>query len=249
MKDYKRLMFFLIIFCFFNCIDKKPVYKKLVTVTNSDYELIIGTAKNVKHLDRSHSIGVDEIQLNNTFLKDGLSVLLNKDTSGIIIEDRNKKNLILKGTFKNLKQGANPETTKKAFLKELKKQLKFSLKVAYPGNVFQLVITDTLMLNKHRVHQSKNNKSSILTSPYTNRLEVTNGSLLQISKGLTTIYNESMYSLLLPDINNTYSFKMEDIPFNKLDIYLKENLGLGLLRLNDLSKIKEEEYFIKVIFE
>jgi hypothetical protein len=234
------LLMMIIVFTMVGCKDE---YKELVKYSDPNYNLNLLISNNIKHADREYSFNSNRIVLDNVILKDCLSELLDKDTSLIIFESPKKGEIMLRGKLENLSQKRSEKETKKVFLKQLQKAMKFSLIEYYPENKFQLVVKDETLLNNYLTKNVKDT-SSVYTS--INTIKAYNSSLPVIADGLNKAYKDKAIFVSEIKNNNRYSINIENVPFENLKGYLENNLGLDFV---SMDKIKDSEKITKVVFK
>jgi hypothetical protein len=244
MKNFnkiKNIFFcFILSFLLFGCQEK---YKELANHKGSDYRILLRVCDNSNHLDKLSSYANDKILLENISLEDCLSELLNKDKSLITFEDSTKKNIMVDVVYENFRKNSNVKETKKAFLILLKKVMNFSLIEEYPKNKYQLVIkTDALVKN----YLSINSKDT--SSIYSGQgvFKAYNSSISSIANGFNNVYKDKAYFVADSTDGNRYTFKIENIPFDKLKIYLENNIGLSFVTMD---KIEGAKTMTRVIFK
>ena len=243
MKHYCKVknlfLGFLLSFALFGCNNK---YKELVNYKGSDYILQLQTCENSNYVDRFSAYDSNKIVLENEIFKVCLSALLDKDTSLVKFERPRKVDIMINATYENLKKDTNEKETKKAFLLELKKAMKFSLIEAYPKDKYQLVIKNTNLLKNHLSINSKDT-SSLYSGPRI--FKAYNSSMPSIASGLNNAYKGKANFVVDSTDNNRYTFKIENIPFDKLKIYLENKIGLSFVTID---KIKGAKTTTKVVF-
>jgi hypothetical protein len=229
----KNIFFcFILSFILFGCQEK---YKELVNHKGSDYRILLQVCDNSNHLDRLSSYANDKIVLENILLEDCLSELLDKDKSLITFEDTTKKNIMVNVVYENFRKNSNVKETKRTLLIELKKILKFSLTEEFPKDKYQLVIKKSTLLKKHL---SKNSKytSSVNSGPGV--FNAYNSSMSSIANGLNNVYKDKAFFLADSTDGSHYSFKIENIPFDKLKIYIENNIGLSFVTMDKIEGAK-----------
>lgn len=243
MKHYSKIknifLGFLLSFALFGCKNK---YKELANYKGSDYILQLQTCENSNHVDRFSAYDSNKIVLENEIFKVCLSTLLDKDTSLVKFERPRKADIMLNATYENLKKDTNEKETKKAFLSELKKAMKFTLIETYPENKYQLIIKNNILLLNHLSINTKDT-SSVYSGP--SIFKAYNSSISAIASGLNNTYKDSAFFVAASTDNNRYTFKIENIPFDKLKMYLENKIGLSFV---SIDKIKGAKTTTNVIF-
>lgn len=186
-------------------------------------------------MDRSYSYNESEIELNNHSLETCLSVLLEKDTSLIYIENEEKKDIILKGVYKNLRKNTRITESKQEFLEELKQALNFSTIDEIPAKTYLLTIHDSLLLTKNSSEKVPNEQSTICSSSDKKELKFTNANLKQLTAALNKYYSSNIILNQNIDELSRYSFELENIAFTDLKTYLERNMGLSLLQYSPVD--------------
>jgi hypothetical protein len=237
-----RALFFGISFVFviFSCNYK---YKELVNYRGADYVFQLQICANSNHVNRLYAYGSNKIVLENGILIDCLSELLDKDISLIKFDNPRKGNVMLNVTYENLSQNPSEKETKKAFLIELKKALKFSLIEEYPENKYQIIIKTDTLLKRHLSINSKDS-SSVYSGPGVFRAY--NSSLTSIAEGLNNVYKDNAQFVADAADDKRYTFKIENIPFDKLKTYLENKIGLSFVAIDQVKGIKKTT---RVIFD
>jgi hypothetical protein len=237
-----KALFFGISFVFvaFSCNDK---YKELVNYRGADYIFHLQICANSNHVNRHYAYGSNKIVLENGTLIDCLSELLDKDTSFIKFDNPSKGDVMLNVTYENLRQNPSEKETKKSFLMELKKALKFSLIEEYPENKYQLVIKSDSLLKRYLSINSKD-YSSIYSGPGVFRAY--NSSISHIADGLNNVYKDNAQFVADAADDKRYAFKIENIPFDKLKIYLENKIGLSFVTIDQVKGAKKTT---RVIFD
>jgi len=223
----------------FGCKNK---YEELINYKGSDYTMQLNVSNNSNHVDRLSSYAPNKIVLENAIFKDCLSALLDKDTSLVKFENSRKGDIMLNATYENLKQNPSAKETKEAFLIELKKALKFKLIEEYPENKYQLIIKNDIALKNHLSINAKDS-SSVYSGP--GILEAYNSSMSTIVDGLNFIYNDKAQFVADTSDVNRYTFKIENIPFNNLKMYLENKIGLSFVTMD---KVKGAKKTTRVVF-
>ena len=237
-----KALFFVISFVFvaFSCNDK---YKEIVNYRGADYIFHLQICANSNHVNRQYAYGSNKIVLENGTLIDCLSELLDKDTSLIKFDNPRKGDVMLNVTYEKLRQNPSEKETQKSFLIELKKALKFSLIEEYPENKYQLVIKSDSLL-KLRLSLNSKDSSSVYSGPGV--FKAYNSSFTSIAEGLNNVYKDNAQFVADAADEKRYTFKIENIPFDKLKTYLENKIGLSFVTIDQVKGAKKTT---RVIFD
>jgi hypothetical protein len=210
----------------------EPKSEEVLNIKTSEFVLKLEVSESNNHLDSRYAFSKGEITVDNVLLENCLSVLLQKDTSFIHFENEKKRNIVLTGQYKNLRENATIEDSYAEFLNHLQKALEFSLTEKFPANTYQLIKYDSVLLRKSLSELSASDSSVVFTANNREEIRFSNADLTQIADGLTKVYPK--YSIVLANKEHTgrYTFALKDIPLTDLKKQLETKIGFSIVQVD-----------------
>lgn len=219
------------------CSDRQ----QLVNLHTSEYSISLSTDEDRPNLDQLSFYSTKKIVFKNIKLKECLATLLKKDSSLIYFKDKKRGSILISGQYRSTKNLG--DEARKIFLNTIQETLNIRFSHSYPDKTFQLGITNLSLLSKHRA----NVRDTVFDYIYSgkNTFEARNAKITDIVRGLNNAYKYD--GKFVEDIRdpNRYDFTLKNIPFDSLNKYLQENIGLGYI---PVAQIKSSEKLTCVIF-
>ncbi len=235
------ILIFTIVF-FISC--SKTLVKEPKKIKKPEYLLELQANKSQFDSAHSETISPTKITMSNVRLKRCLASLMNKDSLLVRFDNAEKENILISVSYENLRGSSSIAQSKQDVIKELITYLDITLKNEKSNKyTYNLVVTDSLLLNKHL--SIKNNNASQSQYSYES-MSVVNATLPEIKNTINLSFGKRMY-ILAKDLDTAkrYTFSLKDVRWEEVNYYLKKQVGLGLHKIEEIEK---SAIPIKVVF-
>jgi len=198
--------------------------KEEITLDTENYSLTLKADAYQKNADRSASIGVGKITVQNTTLIDVMATLLDKPKALVNFTD-DDPTMMITGSYQNKRNNPTQQQSKQDVLAALKNYLNISIAEApLPEHYYYLEAQDSTVTHRHLTTATQEmSKSKIIN----NRIEFTTANLKDICNTLNKVYGNDLQFLTTDTaLTSRYTFVMDNIPAKQALDYLM--LGIGM---------------------